>query len=358
MKLNDIANLRLYTQQIAETKWTTPKEVVEWMGAMQAQDFNMAKWAIGLRLNGATENDIDKAINAGDVIRTHVMRPTWHFISPDDIYWMLDLTAGRIKSSMKGRNKQLELTDKIFARSNRIFEKTLTGNKHLTRKELLAGITKAKIATDENRASHLLFNAELDGLLCSGKMQGKQTTYTLLPEKIKKPNPLKKEEALALLAKKYFQSHGPATVADFAWWSGLSVTQARQGIESIKENFISEKINSEEYWLADSISVSKKYKKSVFLLPAFDEFLISYKNRSASIIEEHQRKAFSINGIFWPVIMVNGNAAGIWRRETRKDTIMVSIELFHEKNVIPASLLKRELKKLELFFNHKVEVIL
>ncbi|HEY5464261.1 MAG TPA: winged helix DNA-binding domain-containing protein [Hanamia sp.] len=352
----DIANTRLISQQIAGTKFKSAKEIVSWMGAMQAQDFNMARWAIGIRLNKATEKSIDTAINSGEIIRTHLLRPTWHFVSADDIYWMLELTAPRIKAFMKSSNKQLELTEKIFSKANSVIEKALSGGNHLTRKDIIAEIKKSKIAIDGNRPSHILLNAELEGIICSGKMKEKQTTYALLHERIKKPKELRKEEALYKLANKYFESHCPATFRDFVWWSGLSVTDAKHAMQLIKDNFISEKINSEEYWFPNSFSIPKKYKESVFLLPAFDEFLISYKDRSAAIIQEHQKKVFSNNGIFWPVIIVNGHTVGMWKREILKDKIIVKANFFEEKNKTTEGLIKKASEKLGHFLNHKIEI--
>ncbi len=357
MNQKDIANTRLVSQQITSTKFSSAKEILEWMGAIQAQDFNMAKWAIGLRLENATLQNIDPAIDSGEIIRTHLLRPTWHFVSADDIYWMIDLTAPRILSSMKGRNIQLELSPDVFKKANKIFEKALSGNKNLTRKELINELNKAKIETDNNRASHIFFHAELEGIICSGKMKEKQITYALLNERIEKPFPIKKEEALYKLASKYFQSHSPATLADFCWWSGLSFLDAKQALESIKSNFISEKINDQEYWFSNSFSVPKKMKESVFLLPAFDEYLISYKDRSAAIIPEHQSKAFSNNGIFWPTIIINGQVAGLWKREIKKDQLIFETNLFDKKNKLDEELLKKAAEKLAHFLDKKTEVI-
>jgi hypothetical protein len=357
MTQNDVANTRLISQQINATKFETAKEIVGWMGAMQAQDFNMAKWAIGLRSKNATEQNIDAAINSGEIIRTHILRPTWHFVSSDDIYWMLELTAPRIRSSMKGRNIQLELSENIFKKANNIIEKALSGNINLTRKELLNELNKTKIETDHNRASHILFNAELEGIICSGKMKEKQTTYALLNERIEKPAQIKKEEALYKLASKYFESHCPATLQDFIWWSGLSVSDAKHALELIKSNFISEKINTQEYWFPNSFSIPKKFKESVFLLPAFDEFLISYKDRSATIISEHQRKAFSNNGIFWPTIVMNGQVSGIWKREIKKAKIIIETNFFYQQNK-EVKQIQKAAEKFGYFLNHKAEIIL
>jgi winged helix DNA-binding protein len=356
MNQTDIAITRLNSQQIAGSKLSTANEIVSWMGAMQAQDFNMAKWAIGIRSKNLTEQSIDAAIDSGEIIRTHVLRPTWHIISAQDIYWMIELTGPRILSSMKGRNKQLELSPSVFKKANKIIEQALTGHKNLTRKELINKLNKAKIETDDNRGSHILINAELEKIICSGKMKAKQITYALLNERVEKPKPIKKDEALFKLASKYFQSHFPATLTDFCWWSGLSITDAKQALESIKENFIAEKINGQDYWISNSFFDAKKMKESVFLLPAFDEFLISYKDRSAAIILEHQSKAFSSNGIFWPTILMNGKVEGLWKREIKKDKIIVE-SYFFDNDRVAEHLLKDATKKFGNFLNKKTEVI-
>lgn len=357
MKLNEISNVRLISQQIAGTKLRSPKEIVGWMGAIQAQDFNMAKWAIGIRQNKAIEENIDAAINSGEIIRTHVLRPTWHFVSADDIYWMLELTAPRIKAFMKSSNKLLELTEKILTKSNLIIEKALSGSKHLTRKELVAEINKAKIATDNNRSGHILLNAEMEGIICSGAMKAKQTTYALLQERIIKPKPLIKEEALFKLGVKYFESHCPATFNDFTWWSGLSVGDAKKAMQLIKNNFIPEKINSEEYWFPNAFSIPKKFKESVFLLPAFDEFLISYKDRTAAIVREHHGKAFSNNGIFWPTIVVNGLVMGLWKREIKNDKVIIKTNFFNHKSKVSKYDFEKATEKFGSFLNHKIKLI-
>jgi hypothetical protein len=328
MKTSDIIAYRLANQQISHTDIKTPGKLLSWFGAMQAQDLPMAKWAIGARLPGITEKDIDVAINKGQVLRTHVMRPTWHFVSPDDIYWMLELTGPYIKATSKSHDKQLELTEKVYTRSNNIIEKALSKAHHLTRPELMDELNKAKIKTDEYRSGHLLIRAELDGLICSGPLKGKLPTYALLSERVKKKNTLTREEALVTLAKTYFASHGPATAQDFHWWSGLRVKDVTEALDLIKPHLNSEQLDDETYWFIASATPPPKVKPAVHLLPAFDEYLISYKNRSAAMEIEHHSKAFTNNGIFRPLVVVNGKVVGIWKRTLIKDSVALDFELF------------------------------
>ena len=213
MTLSEIANYRLANHQLTGTKFTTPGELVSYMGAIQAQDYAMAKWAIGIRIS-TTENKIEEALNNGDILRTHVLRPTWHFVAANDIHWMLKLTGPHIKAQSASMCRKLELDNKLLNRCNSIIEKALTGNKYLTREEIIFELNKKGIATNELRSVLIMMNAELDGIVCNGYRRDKQFTYALLDKKRAKS--YTKEEALVALAKRYFISHGPAILQDFA----------------------------------------------------------------------------------------------------------------------------------------------
>ncbi len=326
---NNIAIQRLFSQQIAATHFKTVNEIVRWMGAIQAQDYPMAKWAIGLRLPGSTDKSVEMAFNKGEIIRTHVLRPTWHFVSAEDISWMLELTASRIKSSLKTRQKQLGLTASVLSKSNNILEKALVDRNFLTRNDLKIKFEKAKIPMDGNRLSHLMMHAELESLVCSGPVNGKQQTYALFEERIVKKEKFIREEALAKLAKRYFKSHCPVTIQDFVWWSGLAAGDAREALELVKSEFVSEKIEEQIYWLSPSASIPKE-KESVYFLPAYDEFIISYKDRSATITFKNFSKSISHNGVFRPILIVNGKAIGIWKRTVKKGKVIVETNFFEK----------------------------
>jgi hypothetical protein len=274
----------------------------------------------------------------------------------EDVGWMLELTAPRIKASLKFRSKMLELTDSIFNKSNKIIEKALTGGRHLTREELVKKLQNAKINTVNQRAAHLILHAELDGIICSGKTKLKQRTYALLEERVPKIKSLSRDEALVKLAGKYFLSHSPATLQDFVWWSGLQVIDAKRAMEMIKPDFISEKIGRQTYWLDNSFSIPKKYKESVYLLPAYDEFLISYKDRSAAIAFENNKKAVSNNGIFRPTIVIDGQIKGIWKKSTKKDQVIIETEFFHPPKKTILRSLEKPLTALRYFLEKDVEI--
>jgi hypothetical protein len=363
MNSGKLVKLRLSNHHISDKKFKTAKEIVAWMGAIQAQDHNMAKWAVGIRLPGSTDKMVEESIDKGDVIRTHLLRPTWHLVSADDIYWMLGLTAPRIKASMRSRNKQLGLTDDIFARCNDILENALSGGRYLAREELeveLAGeIANAKTTTEGSRLSHILMQAELDGIICSGPRRDKKITYALLSERVTEAEPLSRAEAVLKLASRYFTSHGPATLQDFVWWSGLSVTEARPALKLLGPDFVSETTGSQTYWFPDpgqdSVSTERS-ENSVHLLPAFDELIISYRDRSAFLPSEDHSKAISSNGMFRPVILVNGKVAGTWKRTLKKDKVMIEPQFFQSPDEDIVKLLESAAVGYGQFLRQEVEV--
>ena len=356
MTLAEITTLRLQNQQIEGSACTTPKELVVRMGAMQAQDFAMAKWAIGQRVPGSTMTSVEVAYNTGEILRTHLMRPTWHLVSSDDIYWMLELTAPRILRFLKSNDKRFELDDMIYARTNNILEKVLSNWSNKTREELIQELENAHIRTDENRMSHILMRAELDGVVCSGPIRKNKITYSLLTDRVTIKKTLTRDEALRTLACRYFTSHGPATLSDFVWWSGLSLTDTRKALETIKTDFLSETIGMETYWFTEPMKNVQPPIPSVHLLPAYDEYLISYANRSASLATVHNKKTISNNGIFHPVIVVNGQVEGLWKRNIIKDRVKIETNHFqlHEPKIIRA--IENEASRYGLFLDKKIEL--
>lgn len=353
--LKEISSLRLLNQKIESTPFTTANEVVSWMGAMQAQDYNMAKWAIGLRMAAATDEKIESAINNGEIIRTHLLRPTWHFVSAGDIYWMLALTAPRIKALMKSRNKELELSPEVFIKSFELIVKAVSGENNLTREQIAEIVKAADIKTDENRLSHILMEAEMEGLLCSGRKTGNKLTYGLLSERVPVRKDFSKDESLAKLAQRYFMSHGPASLKDFTWWSGLSVADATKALNLVASDFICETVGSEKYCMKAEYSNFNRSNNSIHLLPAFDEFLISYRDRSASLELVHNRKAISNNGIFYPVMVINGQVSGTWKRTTQKDTVKIETRFFIPVDKSTNALIEKEFEFYSHFLNRKLK---
>lgn len=328
---SEIICLRLQNHQIAKSRFRKPEELAGYMGALQAQNYPMAKWAFGLRTPGSTKAIVDNALNDGKLVRTHILRPTWHVVAAIDLPWMLNLTAPRIWASLRLRHKGLGLTPEEFERSFGIITDSLINSPGKTRDELTGVLNMAGIkTTGNNRAAHIFLAAELKGLICSGKEVGKKTTYALLKERIPETGGLEREKAIVLLAKRYFLSHGPATVEDFSWWSGLTLKEARSGIAAVSSDLDSAHLQSRTYWFAKADGSEAGVREKAYLLPAFDEFIVSYRDRSAIFNPGNMREAISSNGIFWPVVIVGGKVAGLWKQIAKKNEIIIETALFRK----------------------------
>lgn len=343
--MSTIAAQRLYNQQLEHSHLHTPGEIVAWLGAVQAQEYALAKWALGLRLQGITEADVEKALTDGDILRTHVMRPTWHFVAPDDIRWLLELTAPRVHKVNGTMYRKLELDDALLRRSADLVANALEGGKHLTRAELGALLTRNGIdATIGIRLGYIVHFAELEGVACSGARQGKQHTYALMSERAPHARRLTRDEALSELTRRFFTSHGPAMIQDFVWWSGLTVADVKAGLEMNKAHLVQETINGKSYWLSPSsfaLPAAKSNPPTALLLPPYDEYGVAYKDHSGILDEQFIEQA--IHTIFGGVIVIDGKILGYWRRTISKKEIMIELTPFrpltaaeHEAVIIAA----------------------
>lgn len=328
VNLKDISIRRFLNQQIGGSKFKTAGEAAMWMAAIQAQDYNMVKWAFGIRIAGSTEDTINSEINSGKIIRTHLLRPTWHFVAAEDIYWILDLTAPNIKAAMRWRDKQLGLTDAVVNKCKSVIEKALVKQNHLTREELIDVLVKAGIDPGENRPSHIFMRAEIDGLICSGKQSGGKPSYTLLEEWTPRTGKITRDEALMKLAGRYFNSRGPASLKDFIWWSGLSAGDSKLALELNRSGLSSEKIENQTYWFSDSVPDCEPESDIIYLVPAYDEYILSYRDRTAALHSTDNKKAVSSNGVFYPLIVLNGKVIGTWKRNTVKSKLILETSLF------------------------------
>ncbi|KAF2080505.1 winged helix DNA-binding domain-containing protein [Flavobacterium sharifuzzamanii] len=351
---SEISHYRMASQKLYLENQCSPEEIVRHFGAMQAQDYAMAKWAIGSRCN-SSEKEIEEAVNSGKIIRTHILRPTWHFVSADDIYWMLDLSAPQVQRFTISAAKKFDYDLKKLDQINNKIQKLLSGNNHLTRDEIMLELDIKRTSKEDFLSAAIMMHAELDGLVCNGRMKGKQITYALLEERVSKPKTkLSKEESLAKLALRYFESHGPATVLDFSWWSGFAPTICQKAINAIELQLNSIAVDNQTYWLAKNRSLEDNFRESVHFLPAFDEILISYKSREVSFSGDHQSKTFTNNGIFKPVILENGKVIGIWKRTIKKDHVKIETEFFNETETSKKEILFEGIKAFETYLETKV----
>jgi hypothetical protein len=347
----EIALRRLNNQHIALQCFKTPEDVVAHMGAMQAQDYAGAKWAVGLRMQKSSDALIENAMADGRIIRTHLLRPTWHFVTPADARWIIDLTASRINAFSASRYRQLQLDNPVFAKTNDTLAKALEGGKQLSRAEVLAVLNSAGIKTDELRFIHLLMHAELDKVICSGGRREKQFTYALFDDRIPAAAPPPKEEALAALTLRYFNSRGPATVRDFAWWGGITMADAGLGLGAVKSGLTSATVNGLEFWMSKETENLPGKAPLAYLLPAFDEFAVAYSDRTAIVPTKYVEQARHV--IFDPSIIINGQVAGTWKRRLVKQGIDLSLNLFGKINNVQRKCVDAAVARLKKFCGTK-----
>ncbi|MGH2495228.1 MAG: winged helix DNA-binding domain-containing protein [Ktedonobacteraceae bacterium] len=330
----NIAHQRLHNQFLSQQTFEKPEDVVQWLGAVQAQDYGAAKWALGLRLQNATDDIIEQAFTNGTILRTHVMRPTWHFVTPADIRWMLALTAPRVLATIAYYDRVLELDSASYVKSNAVLVKALQGGKQLTRAELASEFQRAGIACDHlQRLGHIIMHAELDGIICSGARRGKQFTYALLDERAPQTRTLDRDEALAEFVRRYFTSHGPATLQDFVWWSGLTMSDAKAGLEMVSSQLTSEVIEGQTYWFSTSMLSAHDLSETIYLLPNYDEYIVGYTERSAIFDVSHTTKLDARgNVLFNHTIVIDGRVVGTWKRTMKKDMVIITPSLFVSLN--------------------------
>lgn len=306
---------RLVAHHLAGELFTSPVQAVHWLGAVQSQDYGAAKWSVAQRCRGATDAELDRLFDEGRILRTHVLRPTWHFVLPDDVGWMLGLTAPRILNGVAGRYRELGIDARTVARAEAVFADGLAGGRHLTRAELGGLLAARGISPEGQRLPHLIMAAELHGLVVSGPRRVGQFTYALLAERVREPRRLADEEALAELARRYFRSRGPAQLQDFAWWSSLTLAQARAGVVAAGPALERHTIRGTEHW-GDGAAVSPPDPAGIaHLLPNFDEYTISYRDRTV-LLDGHpfDPHLFSLGSVLSNVVTIGGRIRGAWRR--------------------------------------------
>jgi hypothetical protein len=320
---------------------------VGWLGAVQAQDYAAAKWGVALRTQGLTDADLDQAFDSGAILRTHVMRPTWHFVTPADIRWMQALTAGRVNAANAYYYRRLELDEAVFAHSNAILASALQGGRYLTRGEIGEILKQDGIDTlNRLRLTYLVLRSELDALICSGPRRGKQFTYALLEERAPQARVLDHDEALAELIRRYFSGHGPATVQDFAWWSGLTVAEAEAGLEMASPYLTQAIVDEQTYWFANSVSVVNEPSPSTLLLPNYDEYLIGYTDRSAAFdVHDTKMENQRDNIVFNHTVLINGRVAGTWKRIFTKGKVVLEARPFASLSTAEEAALARAVQR-------------
>jgi hypothetical protein len=327
MTQQDIPTLRLLNQAISSASQKDLKALTDYMGALQAQDYYGSLWALGLR-TGYTEQAIIQAVAERDIIRTWPQRGTLHFVSAADAKWLVGLSADRLLKGATTRRTQLGIDEAMLDLSKRALLAALKNDQQLTRPEVMTVLNEAGISTDGGRGYHIVWYLSQTGFTYIGPMRAKQQTLGLLDELIPKPKTMPRNTAIAELAKRYFVSHGPATIQDFMWWAGLTSKDAKAGLAANQTVLQVETVAGKEYWLPKHIPLDIDTNRA-FLLPGFDEYLLGYKDRSAVLDPGHVNKVIpGSNGVFSPTIIIRGQVVGTWKRTVKKDHVLLELTPF------------------------------
>lgn len=325
MNSSKIVMERLNNQQLINSKFTKPVELLSWLGAIQGQDFPGAKWAMGLRLPGIKDVDMEQSITDKTIVRTWLMRGTLHLVLANDVQWMIELLAPRIIKNNTRRYKDLKLDNETLKQSNKIIKDALADGGELNRRELLFILHENGISIEGQRGYFILQRASLEGLICQCQVNHNNATFISMDELPK--STLERDDAIAELARRYFQSRGPATITDFMWWSGLLATDAKTGIKAIKSDLSTEKLGKKEYWFFETETTDYTISQRAHLLPMYDEYFFGYKDRSASLEKIYKNK-IRLKKHYKPIIVINGQIIGTWKRTFKENSVKIEYNPF------------------------------
>ena len=326
----EIARRRMRNVGLVAPAFPAYTEVVRWLGAVQAQDYEPAKWSLAQRLRSVSESALEEELSAGRLIRTHLLRPTWHFVLPEDLRWMLELTAPRVHGFNRYYYRQFGIDEALPQRCSKLLETELQGGNSLTRKEIEVLLCRSGIEASGTRLGLLLMHAELEGLICSGPRRGKQQTYALLEERVPPAPTMDRESALVELARRYYTSHGPATIKDFRWWSSLPSAEIVDALEAVGDGLIKDSVGGTTFWSANPgrDDGRKNAGPAVHLLQSYDEYLVGYtESKYVLDISGVARSRSPGRTIFNQVVLLDSQVAGYWRRTTRKGIVRIEVVL-------------------------------
>lgn len=356
MDAQDIMDRRLLNQRIS-SKGPDPETVLKGLGAVQAQDYSAALWAIGLRCRAVTKSDVEAAVASRKLTRTWLMRGTLHFAASSDIAWMLKLFSPRLVRTAEARDRHLGLSDEVVRKTRSLFRKALRGGRQLTRSQVYQAMQKGGVPASNNLGYHMLYRAAWDGLICFGPQAGREPTFVLAEEWLPKSPPLSREEALEEMVVRYYGSHGPATVRDCAWWSGLKASDVRLGIERAS-TLREEVVDGKSYHLPKGPAASGGERRSAYLLPAFDEYIVAYEDRAAILGSEETQKwigganmvVVHSNGVFLPTLVVDGAVAGVWKRASTRAGLTVTLTPFRNLGAEQMAEVREQVRDYGTFF--------
>ena len=360
MTREEAISMRLCNQQLLASQFEKPEDVVDWMGMMQAQDYMQFRWAIGMRTREPKMKAVKDSFSSGKLLRLHLLRCTVQTVTAEDYPWILDLCRERnlrtIQSwpsytqtdySEQYHQEATEALKEILSKGRCSTDNqgitSLSGATSLSKKEISEEMGKLGLPSDTAHLNQILLRGEIEGLLCSGEMKGKDATWTLVANHA---NVISTTESLALLARKYFRSHSPASFEDFCWWTGLTITQTRQAIEQIAPELEEVQVGEQEMYIYKTPSYCASQEKSLHLLPPYDEYLIGYKSRWVALDKKYESKAHNRFGIFKPVILQDGKVVGNWKASLLQGAKVIETDIFAKKREIGIRRLEKAKEKL------------
>ena len=335
---------RLLSQQLICPQFDSPHDVVEWMGAMQAQEYRMMRWAVAMRTRKPSARAFEKDYNEGRIVRGHLFRTTWQLVAGEDWRWMLDLCRPNALRGLKGwmNANGVSIPQAEQEAVQQIFSDFLERNRIALKADFAAALQERGLAMEDHRLSYHIRLAEYSGLLCSGDLFPMKHSYALTDAKLPRAGTLDKEDALALLARKYFRSHGPASLEDFVWWSGLNISDCRKGLEAIRGELIEERWRGLTLYRHQDSRTRGFRSGTVTLLPSYDEYLIGYKSRHVALHPDHSHRAHNQRGIFWPVVLLDGEVVGNWSQ---------GIDIFHPEACPDEAALQKQIALYDKYFS-------
>ena len=312
--MNNPATIRLLNQQLVAPQFSDPAELVDYMGAMQAQEYRMMRWAVAMRTQKPSAKAFKQAFDNGRIIRLHLMRGTWQLVAAEDYWMMIDLCANKAIAVTKGwmSSNKISIPDEELTKVRDILAQTAADLGSATKEDFVSALAEKDIRMDDHRLSYHIRMAEMSGTLCSGNLLPMKATYALTANKVKTKEKTDRDEALMLFTRKYFQSRQPATLEDFVWWSGLNISDCRKGIALLGNSIRVERWRGRDFYLTETCRIRGFRRGKFLLIPPYDEYLISYKSRDIVLPPEHKHHAHNNSGIFQPVIAYGGTICGNW----------------------------------------------
>ena len=357
MKPPDIARRRMGNSRLTGAGFTSPAEAVGWHLAMQSQDYGPAKWSVGQRSKGVSDGDLDDALAEGSIIRTHVLRPTWHFVARDDFRWLMTLSGPRVQRWSAGRYRELGLDARSLARAEKLIVSALEGENRLTRKEIASVLDDARFDRSGQRLPYILSHCELEAVIGSGGLDGKQQTYALIDERVPAGGRFDRDDSLVELVRRYLTSHGPSSVKDMSWWSGLTMTDLRGALGNLGDEVGSESVDGIVLWSISS-NVSPPAASGAHLLQTYDELVVGYTESRflGDPGAERARAAYGDRTYPSGGLLLNGRIGGHWRRTLERDSVRVEVHLYEDPTSATSRAVRSAATKLGRFLGRPVEL--